>query len=77
MPQQVGLAGGDPEGEHIKTTFARYAAAMYCAALLEEDLVQAFAVSKIVEAKDAETLIRDPWNQGYKRKLHELITHVA
>ncbi|MGQ4484316.1 hypothetical protein ACN6LM_002644 [Streptomyces sp. SAS_281] len=66
----------DDADERVKTVFATYGLAMYQAALLEVELVHAFALHKIIDAKSAAKLIADPWHSGYKKKLFELIRHV-
>ncbi|MEU3718576.1 hypothetical protein [Streptomyces californicus] len=66
----------DDADERVKTVFAKYGLAMYQAALLEVELVHAFALHKIIDAKGAAKLIADPWHTGYKKKLVELISHV-
>ncbi|MEV7600582.1 hypothetical protein AB0O91_24750 [Kitasatospora sp. NPDC089797] len=72
------LPDGDDEDEHVKTTFAHYGLAMYHAEVLGHGLVNALAVTKIIEARDqAEVLIRDPWAQGFKKTMEKLITHVS
>jgi hypothetical protein len=72
------VIGGDDEGEHVKTTFAYYGAAMYRAGVLEHVLVNALAATKIIEAREqAEVLMRDPWVQGFKKTLEKLIAHIG
>jgi hypothetical protein len=67
----------DEDDERVKDVFAHYGLAMYKVAILEVNLVQAFAVSNIRDAKETQTLIRDPWVTGYKTRLVDLIAFVG
>ncbi|MER7784331.1 hypothetical protein ACWD44_06970 [Streptomyces albidoflavus] len=69
-------SANDEANERAKTVYATYGVAMYLAACLEADLVHAFALHKILDAKESAELIADPWHAGYKKNLVKLISHV-
>ncbi|MEU5811212.1 hypothetical protein [Streptomyces sp. NPDC047718] len=73
----IGDSGRDEEdddGTDVKTTFAFYGLAMYHANVLEHGLVNALALSRVLEAREqAERLLRDPWEQRFKDTMKELV----
>lgn len=62
------------DGTDVKTTFAFFGLAMYHASVLEHGLVNALALARVIEARaQAETLLRDPWEQRFKDTMKELV----
>jgi hypothetical protein len=81
-PDDVSLdpsAGDDadgPTGE--KTTFAYFGLAYYRASVLEHELVNILAATRLVRAReDAERLLSDPWDDRLKATMGALVKELA
>lgn len=70
----AGSAEEDAEQPDIKTTFAYFGLAYYYASVLEHELVNILAVSRVMKAReDAERLLQDPWDEKFKATMGSLI----
>ncbi|MFF0550806.1 hypothetical protein ACFYUL_17800 [Streptomyces sp. NPDC004311] len=61
-----------------KTAYATYGLAVYGANCMEAALVNAFAMSKVISARDeGRVLMTDPWAKGFKEAVKNLIPKVC
>lgn len=75
---ELGNNGDQDEGEDeepdAKTTFAHFGLTYYQACVLEHEIVNVLAVTRIVDARrDAERLLADPWDQKFKGTMGALV----
>lgn len=64
----------EDEQPDVKTTFAHFGLAYYHASVLEHELVNILAVSRVIKAReDAERLLQDPWDEKFKATMGALI----
>jgi len=63
----------EDEEPDVKTTFAHFGLAYYQASVLEHEIVNILAVTRVVAARrDAEQLMSDPWDDRFKATMGAL-----
>ncbi|MGW2587219.1 hypothetical protein ACWCYZ_39075 [Streptomyces virginiae] len=61
-----------------KTAYATYGLAVYGANCMEATLINGFAMSKVISARDeGRVLMTDPWAKGFKEAIKDLIPKVC
>jgi hypothetical protein len=75
-------SGSEEEGEDqkpdVKTTFAHFGLAYYQASVLEHEIVNILAASRLVAARrDAEQLLSDPWDDKFKNTMGALVKQLG
>jgi hypothetical protein len=75
---ELGSGGLDEHDEDQepdpKTTFAHFGLAYYRASVLEHEIVNILAMSRLVDARqDAEQLLSDPWDDKFKATMGALV----
>jgi hypothetical protein len=61
------------ESDQARDTYAYYGLAMYTAQVFEHEVVNLLVLARIVRAqKNAEQILADPWEQGFRDTLGEL-----
>jgi hypothetical protein len=64
----------DEDGTDVKTTYAHFGLTYYQACVLEHQVVNMLAFSKLLEAEaEARKLLNDPWDQHFKETLGRLV----
>ncbi|RAO23957.1 hypothetical protein ONO23_06069 [Micromonospora noduli] len=64
----------DDDQPDIKTTYAHFGLAFYRAAVLEHELVNILAMTRLVSARrEAERLLSDPWDDTFKSTMGKLV----
>jgi len=74
---QLGVDGQLEEEDQepdVKTTFAQFGLAYYQASVLEHEIVNILAVTRLVATRrDAEQLLSDPWDYSFKATMGPLV----
>ncbi|WP_088998756.1 hypothetical protein [Micromonospora echinofusca] len=64
----------DEDGTDVKTTFAHFGLTYYRACVLEHQVVNMLAFSRLLEAEaEARRLLNDPWDEHFKETLGRLV----
>lgn len=64
----------DEDGTDVKTTYAHFGLTYYRACVLEHQVVNMLAFSKLLEAEaEAKRLLNDPWDEHFKETLGRLV----
>lgn len=64
----------DEDGTDVKTTYAHFGLAYYQACVLEHQVVNMLAFSRLLEAEaEAKRLLNDPWDEHFKETLGRLV----
>ncbi|MEU5913634.1 hypothetical protein [Micromonospora sp. NPDC047527] len=74
VSDDVNQTGEEDEDPDEKTTFAHFGLAFYRAAVLEHELVNILAATRLLAARqDAQRLLSDPWDDNFKSTMGALV----